>query len=208
MFGSKVCPQSVETLSCLPHGQEVWKVGSAGAAGFHVLLDRNGFCWIFENTIDDIARQKRIKSCEQGRTKYCHCGAQNVRGPFETTTVDVVPLVSKKKSKDMNKVSSSTDIVKQRTMEPLAQKLAAGTKVILLGNPGAGKSTLLNSMMLRKEAAGNISAALKEGAPFKIIFVIMTSSGRVISDVVSMNLVLDAIPTMCANQYGIKLQQT
>lgn len=45
---------------------------------------------------------------------------------------------------------------------------------------------------------------MKEGGLFKIIFVITTRSGRINpDDVASINLVLDAVPTMRANQYGI-----
>eukprot|EP00438_Fugacium_kawagutii_P033351 Skav204237 [mRNA] locus=scaffold1550:321622:322866:- [translate_table: standard] len=66
----------------------------------------------------------------------------------------------------------------------------------------------LSDLQLRKEAAGNISAALKEGGWFKIIFVIMTRSGRINpDDVASMNLVLDAVPSMRANKYGIIVNQ-
>lgn len=59
-----------------------------------------------------------------------------------------------------------------------------------------------------REAAGQaISGALRKGGPFKVLFFIMTESGRVVKqDVTTMRLVLDACPEL-ENNYGIVINK-
>lgn len=62
----------------------------------------------------------------------------------------------------------------------------------------------LSDPELRKEAASNITAALKEGGKFKILFMLTTLSGRVSpEDLTSIKIILDAVPTISENQFGI-----
>lgn len=59
----------------------------------------------------------------------------------------------------------------------------------------------------RKKAAEAISSALGEGRVFKILFFVLTDSGRVVKqDVTTMELVLDACPEMKRN-YGIVINK-
>jgi len=59
-----------------------------------------------------------------------------------------------------------------------------------------------------REAAGKaISGALRKGGPFKVLFFIMTESGRVVKqDVTTLRLVLDACPEL-GNNYGIVINK-
>ena len=59
-----------------------------------------------------------------------------------------------------------------------------------------------------REAAGQaISEALRKGGPFKVLFFIMTESGRVVKqDVTTLRLVLDACPEL-GNNYGIVINK-
>ena len=55
----------------------------------------------------------------------------------------------------------------------------------------------------RKAAAEAIRDALREGGPFKLLFFIMTESGRVVrQDITTLKLVLDATPEV-GNNYGV-----
>ena len=83
---------------------------------------------------------------------------------------------------------------KTRTWEAVTMK----NDVTFIDTPG------LSDPELRKEAANNITAALKEGGKFKILFMLTTLSGRVSpEDVTSMKVILDAVPTISENQFGI-----
>lgn len=66
----------------------------------------------------------------------------------------------------------------------------------------------LNDAVRRKEAAAEISAALKKGGTYKIVFVLLNVQGRVRpEDVTTMKLVLDASDEIEEGKFGILINQ-